>query len=95
VRSSIKCEKENLILQAVKYLEEKFLDQGNIERCTTVSDTFAWPTGITLEDYNVIEVTTLVEHFKKQLSPLNKNDDCMQDLPNEWYEFKVLGRERS
>jgi hypothetical protein len=49
-----------------------------------------WPTGITLEDYGVSEVTVLAEHFKKQLSPANKNDDCMQALYDEWYEFKVL-----
>jgi hypothetical protein len=37
-------------------------------------------------------VVALAEHFKKQLSPTNKNEDCMQAVHNEWCEFKVLGK---
>jgi hypothetical protein len=37
-------------------------------------------------------VVALAEHFKKQLSPTKKNEDCIQAVHNEWYEFKVLGR---
>jgi hypothetical protein len=36
-------------------------------------------------------VVALAEHFKKQLSPANKNEDCMQAV-HEWYEFKFLGK---
>jgi hypothetical protein len=78
----IECEKENLILHAVKYLKEH-LNQGN----TAVFYTFAWPTGIAVEDYDVSKVTALAQHFKKQLSSANKNDNCMN--------LKPWGRERN
>jgi hypothetical protein len=37
-------------------------------------------------------VVALVEHFKKQILPTNNNEDCMQTVHNEWYEFKSLGK---
>jgi hypothetical protein len=40
-RSSIESEKENMIMHGVKYLEERFLNQGDIERSTTISGTSA------------------------------------------------------
>jgi hypothetical protein len=72
--------------------ENDFFNQGVIERSTTIFDTFTWPTGSALEDYGVNEVLAVDEHFKKQLSLTNKNEDCMQAVHNEWYEFKVLGK---
>jgi hypothetical protein len=80
-------EEENLIQHAVRYLEERFLHQGNIEKSITVFGTFAWPTGSTLEDPSISEVLTLAEHFNQQLSTPNMNDECKQVLCNEWYEF--------
>jgi hypothetical protein len=64
-RSSTESEKENMIVHEVKYLEKRFLNQGVIERSTTIVDTFVWPTGSVLEDYAVNEVVALAEHFKK------------------------------
>jgi hypothetical protein len=48
-----------MIVHGFKYLEERFLNQGVIERSTTVFDTFTWPTGS-----GVSEVVALAEHFK-------------------------------
>jgi hypothetical protein len=64
-RSSIESEKENMIMHGVKCLEERFWNQGVIERSTTIFDTFVWPTGSAPEDYGVNEVVALAEHFKK------------------------------
>jgi hypothetical protein len=38
--SSVKSEKENMIVHGVKCLEERFFNQGVIERSTTIFDTF-------------------------------------------------------
>jgi hypothetical protein len=54
-----------MIVHGVKYLEERFFNQGVIERSTTIFDTLTWPTGSALEDYGVSEVVALAEHFKK------------------------------
>jgi hypothetical protein len=51
-------------MHGVKYLEERFLDQGDIKRSTSIFDTFTWLTGSALEDYGVNEVVALAEHFK-------------------------------
>jgi hypothetical protein len=56
-RSLIESEKENLVLHAVKCLEEQFLSQGNIERLTAVFNCSVWPAGLTLEDYCISETT--------------------------------------
>jgi hypothetical protein len=58
-RSSSESEEEKSIQHAVRYLEERFFQQGNNERTTTVSYTSAWPTGSTLEDFNVNKILTL------------------------------------
>jgi hypothetical protein len=33
----------------------------------------------------------MAHRYKKQLSSLNKNEDCMPSVYGELYEFKVLG----
>jgi hypothetical protein len=48
--SSIESEKENMIMHGVKYLEERFFNQGDIKRSTAIFDSFTWPTVSALED---------------------------------------------
>jgi hypothetical protein len=71
----------------MKYLEEPFWSQGVIERTKVIPDNFAWPIGSTLESYSVSEVVAMSHHYKKQLSSLNKNEDCMPAAYGKLYEF--------
>jgi hypothetical protein len=63
-RSSTESETQNLIICGMKYLQERFLIQGVIERATVISDNFVWPTGSALESYCVSEVVALAHHYK-------------------------------
>lgn len=85
-------DKEKLISHSVRYLKERFLVQGTIEKCTTIFDTFAWPTGTDLENYGIGEISMLAEHFREQLANCENSGNYKKCIQNEWYEFKVLGR---
>ena len=63
---SIKCDKENMIQHAIKYIEKRFLVYEDIEKITSVSDTFTWPEGSQPESYENEEIKMLAEHFEKQ-----------------------------
>jgi hypothetical protein len=42
-----------------------------------------------MEDFGVSDILTLAQHFNKQLSTSNMNDECKHVFGNEWYAFKV------
>ncbi|XP_053544659.1 zinc finger protein 862 isoform X2 [Bombina bombina] len=88
----IQSEKEKLIQSAVQNFEEQFLNQTEVEKCISVFDTAAWPTENSLAEYGVSEITTLAQHFQKQISPLDMHEKCLTALRNEWKEFKDLGK---
>jgi hypothetical protein len=82
-----------LVRDGVKYLRERFLNnEDSTEMCTEVFDTFTWPTGMELQNFGVEEIKSLVQHFQVQFaSPSINVENITCTIPNERYEFKVLG----
>jgi hypothetical protein len=83
-----------LIIYAAKCLEVNCLNQGINEKAKVISDNFTWLTESTLKSYGFSEEVALTQTYKTQFSSLNKNKDCMPAVCNQWYEFKILGKQR-
>ena len=54
-----------MIQHAIKYIEERFSVYEDIEKITSVFDTFTWPKRSQLENYGYEEIKMLAEHFEK------------------------------
>jgi hypothetical protein len=91
-RFSIESEKENISCMGLNTWKNEFLIRESLK--DPQQSLTLLPGQLEVFEAGVNEVVALAEHFKKQLSPTNKNEDCMQTVHNEWYEFKFFGKEK-
>lgn len=87
-------DKEQMIETGIQFLNARFpTATDNLAHATSVFDTFSWPsTGNGLEQFGNKEVETLCSHFKNILGNDVDNENIMNEVMGEWYEFKVFGQ---
>lgn len=83
-------DKTNLIEAGKAFLKARFIENENeIVAATGIFDTFSWPEGKQMQDFGDSEIELLSRHFSSCLD-INEND--VSKTVDEWYEFKVLGK---
>lgn len=83
-------DKNNLIEAGIKYVKERFIEnETDVITATSIFDTFNWPEGKQLHNFGENEIKLLSQHFA---SCLAIEEDDINHIVEEWYEFKVLGK---